>query len=196
MGHPSAGERMTTVVGIDPSLTDAGIAIIRDPASAATPNVPELKNVGEPGFDGADLIDRSMRVDRQFVRILRAMPQGVRLVVIEEVPRNNPNPRFASLYQERSALVTQLVVFLHKRKIPVVDVNVKTLKKFATGNGNAEKSEVIAAMKSLWPHAAINSNDNRSDALALASAGAMHLGWYRPEAVHHHHQGSINWGRA
>ncbi|QDM57130.1 RuvC-like resolvase [Rhodococcus phage Whack] len=176
---------MTTVVGLDPSLTAAGIAILDDPKSAATPNVPKLLTVGESGRKGATLAERAIRVGRQYEVILRSMPPAVRLVVVEAVPVHNPSPNMASLYQERAALVLRLVEFLAKRGIPVVDVNLSTLKLFATGNGRADKTQVIASMQSLWPHAIIK-NDNEGDALTLASMGGQYLGWHEPELPHHY----------
>lgn len=176
---------MTAVVGLDPSLTAAGIAILNDPKSAETPNVPKLLTVGESGRKGATLAERATRVGRQYELILRSMPPAVRLVVVEAVPVHNPSPNMASLYQERAALVLRLVEFLAKRGIPVVDVNLSTLKLFATGNGRADKAQVIASMAALWPHADIRNDDNRADALTLASIGAMELGWYEPELPHH-----------
>lgn len=181
------------IVGIDPSLTAAGIAILSSPATADTPNAPRLASVGASGKRGASLPERSIRVGDQTARILKAMPPSVRLVVIEALPLGVPNPNAASLYQERAALVIRLVEWLARRKIPVVDVSTSTLKKFATGNGRAEKAEVVDAMRSLWPHAVVR-DDNQADALALATAGAMYLGWHEPE-LPHHYEPNINWGQ-
>ncbi|ORM04570.1 crossover junction endodeoxyribonuclease RuvC [Prescottella equi] len=174
---------MTTVVGVDPSLTAAGIAVIKHPQHSGTPNVPKLVCVGASGQNGDSLPTRSIRVADQCERILRAMPPSVRLVVIEALPFTPP--KNAGMYQERSALVLRLVEFLARRRIPVVDVNVSTLKLWATGNGRAEKTEVLDAMQTLWPHARIGKNNNLSDALGLATMGAQELGWYPPELPHH-----------
>ncbi len=173
---------MTAVVGLDPSLTAAGIAILNDPKTAESPNIPKLASVGVSGSESATLAERSIRIADQSDRILRSMPQGVRLVVIEALPFSAP--KFAGKYQERCALYYRVVDFLARRKIPVVEVGVTTLKKFATGDGKADKREVMTAMQDLWPHARIR-DDNQSDALTLATIGAMHLGWHEPEMMHH-----------
>ncbi|OZF05229.1 hypothetical protein CH302_00985 [Rhodococcus sp. 15-2388-1-1a] len=183
---------MSVVVGLDPSLRAAGIALIRDPATASTPNVPKLLHVGEEGSDDVSLIGRATRVRRQRDRILRQLPAGVTLVMIEAIPKVNPTPKAASYFVERGALCLELAHYLAGKGIPVVDVTVGTIKLFATGNGRAEKPAVMAAMKELWPGAPIASNDNRSDALAIATIGAQHLGWYQPE-LPFHYAPNINW---
>lgn len=174
---------MSTIVGLDPSLTAAGIAVLKRPDTVDAPNRPKLTAVGATGQRGATLPERSIRVGQQAERILRAMPASVCLVVIEALPL--VPPKNTQLFQERAALVLRVAEYLAKRRIPVVDVGVPTLKLWATGNGHASKTEVLDAMQSLWPHAAIGDNDNKSDALALATIGAQRLGWYEPELPHH-----------
>lgn len=180
---------MTTIVGLDPSLTAAGIAILNSPQTASTPNAPKLLSVGAAGSHGDTLAQRSIRVGKQFERVMRSMPPSVRLVVIEALPYTPP--KNAGLFQERCALFHRIVEFLALRKIPVIDVSVTTLKLFATGNGRADKPEVVAAMRELWPHARIR-DDNQSDALALATIGAQHLGWHEPE-LPCHYAPEIDW---
>ncbi|ROZ49369.1 hypothetical protein EEB13_05440 [Rhodococcus sp. WS3] len=174
---------MSTIVGLDPSLTAAGIAILRSPDTAHTPNAPKLASVGATGSKTDTLAQRSIRVGKQFERIIRSMPASVQLVVIEELPF--VPPKNASLFQERCALFHRVVELLALRRVPVVAASVTTVKFFATGNGRADKLEVMAAMRELWPHAPIR-DDNQSDALALATMGAMHLGWHEPELPHHY----------
>lgn len=180
---------MTTVVGLDPSLTAAGIAILGSPGTTDTPNVPKLVTVGVSGSESASLAERSTRIGDQFERIVRSMPPNVRLVVIEQLPFTAP--KFAAKYQERCALYYRVTEFLARRKIPVVEVGATTLKKYATGDGRADKREVVNAMRDLWPHAKVR-NDNEADALALATMGAMRLGWHEPEMVHHFSP-NVNW---
>ncbi|MGR6579286.1 hypothetical protein ACT89R_01775 [Rhodococcus qingshengii] len=151
--------------------------------------MPKLASVGAAGSEGDTLAMRSIRVGDQFDRIIRSMPPRVRLVLIEELPFTAP--KFAGKYQERCALYYRVIEFLARRKIPVVAVNVGTLKLFATGNGRADKPEVMQSMRELWPHAKIR-NDNESDALALATIGAFHLGWHEPE-LPHHYAPNVNW---
>ncbi|WP_027500822.1 crossover junction endodeoxyribonuclease RuvC [Rhodococcus sp. UNC363MFTsu5.1] len=181
---------MSTIVGLDPSLTAAGIAVIKQPQHADTPNRPRLVTVGTSGQNGDTLAERSIRVGRQAENILRAMPATVCLVMIEALPLMPP--KHTKLFQERAALVHRVVEYLAKRRIPVVDVSVTTVKLWATGDGHASKTAVLESMQALWPHAAIGDNDNKSDALALATIGAQRLGWYEPE-LPHHIEPRVNW---
>jgi crossover junction endodeoxyribonuclease RuvC len=173
---------VTSVVGIDPSLTAAGIAVIASPQTSDTPNVPKLVCVGAGGSKSASLLQRATRIEAQKVAILRSLPEKVALVVIEDLPTHMPARGALS---ERIGLWWALTGFLAARKIPVVAVHPSTLKSFATGNGKAEKPEMVAAARDLWPHAQVR-NDNEADALLLASAGAMHLRWHQPELPCHY----------
>lgn len=174
---------MTTVVGIDSSLTAAGVAAINDPKTASTPNIPRLRTVGESGSENLTVVARAKRIRRQRDRILKAMPPTTCLVVIEALPPRQPPA--SSFYVERGALILELAEFLGTRRIPVIEVAVTTLKMFATGSGAAGKPQMVSAMRDLWPGAPLNGDDNLADALAAATLGSMHLGWYQPEATHH-----------
>lgn len=179
---------MTYVVGLDPSLTAAGVAAIAHPDIAPTPNVPRVRTVGERGSDEDTLLDTTRRLERQRVAILRAMPARVALVVIEHL--GVPNPKAPGRFRERAVLAGGIESFLAARSIPFCEVAPGTLKLWAAGSGSAAKAEVHDAMVALWPSADLwtvrgHCNDNASDALALASMGAQHLGWYPPELPHH-----------
>jgi crossover junction endodeoxyribonuclease RuvC len=179
---------VTTVVGIDPSLTAAGVAIVSHPSIAGTPNRPVLRTLGAGGTRSDGLVDRALRVGEQSRRIWAALPASTSLVVIEGLPMHKPPG--ASWYVERGAVILQLTAALARRRIPVVEVNLSTLKLWATGDGHADRGKpnkpmMMAAMRELWPHAAI-SNGNEADALALASLGGQRLGWYEPELPHHY----------
>lgn len=62
-----------------------------------------------------------------------------------------------------------LACWCEHHRIPYIGVEVKTLKSYATGNGNAKKPEMIAAAKALGFDP---SNDNEADALHLLRYGA------------------------
>jgi Holliday junction resolvasome RuvABC endonuclease subunit len=61
-------------------------------------------------------------------------------------------------------LLGQLTAWCEQRAIPYQGVPVGTLKKHATGRGNADKAAMIAAMQARGFHPA---DDNEADALAL-----------------------------
>lgn len=176
------------IVGLDPSMRAAGMAILRNPRDITGRNIPELKTIASENTGGT-IGQRALRIGTQADRIISAMPPQVRLVVVEAMPFRQP--KHSGLYQERCALLLDIVRFLVRRNIPVVDISVGTIKSFATGNGSAEKEDVMAAMRELWPGANIH-NDNESDALAIASIGGMHLGWFEPE-LPCHYAPNVDW---
>lgn len=59
-----------------------------------------------------------------------------------------------------------LEMWCETRRIEFREVNIVTLKKFATGRGNAKKPEMVAAAKAKWPAMRIP-DDNAADALFL-----------------------------
>lgn len=169
------------IVGLDPSMGAAGIAILKNPRLVEGRNRPELKTIGSENTGGT-IGQRALRIGAQGDAIISALPERIRLVLVEGMPFRQP--KFSGLYQERCALLYDVTRFLVRRGIPVIEVSVTTIKYFATGDGQAEKDAVMKAMATMWPGAAIT-DDNRSDALAIATIGAMHLGWYEPELPCH-----------
>lgn len=171
---------MSTIVGIDPSLVACGVAILKHPSLADTPNRPQLHTIGETGRKGATTAERALRLRRQVHRVLKAVPDTATLAVIE-------GPAYAATHggiHERAGLWWALYVGLAARRIPVAVCPPQTRAKFATGKGNASKTEVLDAMRHHWTTATIR-NDNESDALALATAGGMRLLWWPTEQDHH-----------
>lgn len=171
---------MTTVVGLDLSLRATGIAVIDHPDQASTPNMPRLHTVGENGRRNAATLDRAKRLSRTAKKVLAHVPEQPALAVIE-------GPAFASHHgaaHERSGLYWTVIMALGARRIPVAVCPPATLKRYATGTGAADKTQVLDAMRHHWTTAHIT-NDNESDALALATAGAMRLQWWPPETDHH-----------
>ena len=104
------------------------------------------------------------------------------LIALEELP-----------YGAKGAAKTKLdwlwgrvVDLAVKHEIPLLLVNVSAIKKFATGNGNASKDEVMLAMVNRYGGDGFiegtstgkpkMNNNNESDALAAAMIGARFLG--------------------
>ncbi len=81
-------------------------------------------------------------------------------VVFEEV-RAHRGTAAAHTY---GAFLGQLTAWCELNRVPYHGVPVGTIKKHATGRGNAGKAEVIAAMRAQGFHPA---DDNEADALAL-----------------------------
>ena len=156
---------MTTVIGIDASLTGTGIArITLDPFTIAT------HTISSAGKKGATLDQRATRLRKLRDTIIdHATPAD--LAIIE-------GPSYASntgSMWDRAAHWWNLVSTLHHLGVPVVEVAPARAKKFAADNGNADKTAVAAAMTRLWGDQVTPGNDNEFDALALATIGAIHL---------------------
>lgn len=152
------------VVGLDLSLTATGIA-----AASGT-----LHTITSKPDDGtiAGRLNRMADIEQAICRHL----DDLRLVVIE-------GPAFSSGAVPGSHLRAGLwwevvrTVVLHYA--PVAEVTPTTLKKFATGRGNATKADMRVAM---LQRAGLDvRDDNQVDAWWLRQAGLHHLG--SPEAV-------------
>jgi Holliday junction resolvasome RuvABC endonuclease subunit len=165
------------VVGIDVSLRATGLAI-RDTVLEVT----TTGRVVAPAL-GDDVLAVRNRIRRCVDGVLRWMPPRVDLVVIEHpIPATSG---YASMQLERAAaywiLVDQLVA-----RCPVAAVHPRTRAKLATGNGNASKAAVLAAMRETFPQVNIP-DDNVADAVALVEAGARRVGYgtvlYSPEQM-------------
>lgn len=156
-----------TVVGIDPSLTCTGVAII-DGADVVT------RRVMSPNI-GTTLLARRNRIRQAIAGILAPIPARVDVTVIE-VP--NSRQQFGA-QNERTALYWFLVDQLLARG-PVVEVAPSSRAKLATGNGRAGKGAVVTALRTAYPAAHIP-DDNVADALGLAWAGARWAGIPTPD---------------
>ena len=162
---------MSAVVGLDLSLTATGIA---------TPynGVRTITSRGRAD-DGLHLRhDRLVTLSTQIIREITSgsAPPGADLIVIEA-------PAFDSRtghQHERSGLwwlvVDDLIAWGHN----VVEVTTGSLKKYATGKGNAGKDEVLAAVVRRYPDVLVT-NNNEADALVLRAMGCDYLG--QPLAV-------------
>lgn len=64
--------------------------------------------------------------------------------------------------------MSHLTAFCEAKKVPYQSIPVGTIKKHATGKGNAPKSEMIDAAMKAWPEQSIK-DDNQADALWILS---------------------------
>ena len=188
---------MSAVVGLDPSLTNCGIAVLEGEPAANNihASVASLLCVGHPGKDSDGWDERSDRVVSQTRLVLSRVPPDAALVVIEAMPyMRKPLPS----YGDRWALWWGIYSSLRARRTPIAVCHQATRAAWATGKGNAPKDDVLAAVREMWPHAGLRprNDDNRADALVVASMGALHLDWRLPfEIKPRHHTGlkSVAW---
>lgn len=151
------------VVGIDPSLTCTGITIID-----GTAIVTGRSRTSKPADSTPREVRRRIRTSLR--RTLDQLPVKAELFVLE-------GPSMASKFgqpHERAGLFWMLVDQLLARG-EVVVVTPKGRAKYATGNGNAKKPDVVKAMRAAFPGVLIP-DDNVADSLALALMGVRHLG--------------------
>jgi Holliday junction resolvasome RuvABC endonuclease subunit len=155
-------------VGLDPSLTCTGVAVIDTEGGVLT------RRVVSPNI-GSSLLSRRNRIRKAIEGILASIPARVDVTVIE-VPHSRQ--QFGA-QNERVALYWMLVDQLLARG-PVIEVAPAQRAKLATGSGRATKDEVVAAMRAAFPETRIP-DDNVADAVGLAWAGARWAGIPTPD---------------
>jgi len=150
------------VVGIDPSLSATGVC-------TATGQLRTLKS--QP--DNGSVKDRADRIVDLADRVVDCLRDDVALVVIE-------GPAYAQQAQAgvhlRAGLWWQIVTHIHlaRSAAQVVEVSPTTLKKFATGKGNATKPDMRMA---LYQRGGLDvRDDNQADAWWLRELGLHLLG--------------------
>lgn len=153
------------IVGIDPSLTATGIADADGGLHTIT---------SKP--DDGTVTDRARRIATITAHLRPHRLADAHLVVIE-------GPAFSRQGQAgvhlRAGLWWRIVGLLHSAGVPVAEVSPSTLKKYATGKGNADKSDMRMA---LYKRAGLDvSSDDEVDAWWLRQMGLAHLG--DPDAV-------------
>lgn len=152
---------MSGVLGVDQSLRGTGLAL--HDGGVTTTSVLKA-DIGE-GVAGI------REAVRYLVGRVVAFAPHADLYVLEMpyIPRHN-----SGLVLERAWLFGMLYDQLCTRGRVAV-VATKTRAMYATGNGNADKAQVVAAMKVAHPHVHVR-DDNVADALALMGMGCRWLG--------------------
>lgn len=155
---------MTTVVGIDWSLSSSGVVRATDTGQMSTHRVQS-----KPTAD--TLHARSLRIRKMAMNVI-GLTVGADLVVIE-------GPAYASdtgKAHDRSGGWWLIVARVTALGIPIAEVPPPTLKVWLTGKGRRSKDEVLADTIHRYGHLTdIRSNDV-ADALGLATIGLAHLG--------------------
>ena len=152
------------VLGIDPSLTGTGLALLdtNDRLAVETHTIasrpPTLR-----GIDGR--IQRQARICREIID--HAGIGNWDLVVIEAPAYDSRTGH----QHDRSGLWWRVVGHALDHQAAVVEVTTGGLKKYATGKGNAGKDTVLLEVARRFPHVDVR-NNNEADALILAAMGA------------------------
>ncbi|AXH45542.1 resolvase [Gordonia phage Danyall] len=152
---------MTTVIGLDLSLTSTGHATLTyDPTNGD--HTVQLQTITSSPT-GKTLADRETRLTRLRQTIVGAC-RGADLVCVE-------GPSFGSNNSgtwDRGGLWWLVVTGLARLDVPSVEVPPATVKKFACDKGNGGKADVAAGITRLWPNEYPH-GDDQMDALTLAS---------------------------
>lgn len=158
---PEAGA--PTIVGLDLSLASTGVARIENSVATVT-RVTSRPTVNDSSRE------RVRRLTRIVAFLRTEVPCGSTVAV--EGPAFGSNDPGAHM---RAGLWWMVCEMLETRGCDVYVIAPSTLKKYATGRGNAKKDEVLAAVIRRYSDVDVKGNDE-SDALVLAAMCARHLG--------------------
>jgi Holliday junction resolvasome RuvABC endonuclease subunit len=182
---------MSTIVGIDPSLTSTGIAILVHGQPLT------LTTVGHGTRNGKSYAHRSDRIVSQCRAIIDCLrthtPRGGYDLAVIEGPAYGANLPSA---HDRAGLFWGLISTLRAKRIPTVVIPPATLKLWATGQGRADKTLMLATVRDWWPLPPSVRDHNQADAAALATIGAAHHGDPLPFELkprHHNTLNTIDW---
>jgi crossover junction endodeoxyribonuclease RuvC len=181
---------VTTIVGIDPSLTSLGLARIawREPAERphqfadsgelvvpAPGWLAETWSRSTTGKARAAIADEDARITHLAADAAEfCLPCDLAVIEGPSMHSRGGKP------WERAGLWWRIVHRLVANGVPVLQFAPTSRAKWATGSGKADKAAVSAAMARMWPDADIRNSDE-GDALALASIGVQfHLGSAAP----------------
>lgn len=169
---------ITTVVGLDLSLTSTGTARIEiehDDAGHIVAQIGSVGTIASKGKRADTLVDRSRRLSVLATKIVESCI-GADLVVIEGPAFSRSNPGM----HDRSGLWWLVVDMLRTDSyvgavVDIVEVSPTSRAKYATGKGNAGKDGVLAAVVRRYAEFLVMGNDE-ADAVVLAAMGARSLG--------------------
>lgn len=194
---------MAISVGIDPSLTSTGVAVLVDGRPA------HYGRYGRDGHNGATYHSRNNRIRQLRTEVWKAATSAGRpdIVIIEEHPYaiSVSGSEF-----DRAGLWHMIFEAFDARGIPSVIVGNTIGKAWVTGAGNASKLDMIAAIDDwFWgqlndpehpgPLGAWRKKDNAddvADAFGYATMGAFKLGDpipFEPKERHHTALQTLPW---
>ena len=153
------------VVGIDPSLTATGVALLQVESALCTVHTVTSRPVRSAVPAELATIKRMNSIRDRVETLITSRPT---LIVIE-APAFSKNNGMA---HERAGLwwkLYEMTAEISSGFVVVVKPNVRA--KYATGKGNAGKDEVLLAVSRRYPDIQVT-NNNEADAVVLAAMGA------------------------
>lgn len=187
-------EAVTLIVGLDLSLTSTGAArvdytrgILGPERVTVTLTRVESKPPRPPmGEQHPTLAQRSTRL-RKLAGRITAQAFGADLVVVE-------GPAYGSgtgSVHDRAGLWWLVVGRLTGAGLNVVEVPPSSLKRYATGKGNAGKDQVLAATIDRYRHHVQVTGNDVADALILAAMGCHWTGQPIEDNLPKTHQAAV-----
>lgn len=212
----------TAIVGLDLSLTSAGVAVLEtmppyilEPGQCA-PAL--LTNVGAAGKKTDGWTQRNRRVRTQTREVTKLLAGFDIMLAVLESPVYGPNTPGSTSgpgdAYDRAGLWHGVLAWLDFRNIPMAFITPGNGHSFVTGKGrlllpdgqpDRKKQTVIWETRKWWPHNQHPPqvkpwppvlNGDQGDALGLAVMGAMHEGFelpFRPERRHYHNVATCTW---
>ncbi len=150
------------ILGIDPATT-CGWAV-REPSGAYYSGVWHLKG---GRFEGGGM--RFLRLERQLSELLDLAAPDV--VALEEV-RMHKGVDAAHIY---GGIIAVIAKVCEEREVPYFAIPFGTIKRCATGKGNANKEAMVAAAVARWP-GWTPETDDEADARWICEAAVGELG--------------------
>lgn len=165
---------MTRILGVDPSLTGTGLALLDTDDHLVIPTW----TIETKGKADANLLDRWERLSDITGQVHntalgfgpggnhhpRELPVDLAVIEAPAFSRNNAGT------WDRAGLWWRIVDGLISITT-VIQIPPTTRAKYATGKGTAGKDEVLLAVAKRYPHVDVK-NNNEADALVLAAIGA------------------------
>jgi len=161
----------SSVIGLDLSLTGTGVAAIAVDTASLSTAVHASPPPATENLTGHVARHRQL-ADGIVAQVVATDP----ILAVVEGLQFSVKMRDSSLTR-RGFLWWAVIEGLCSAGVPVMEVTPQQIKQFATGKGNASKSEMVAAYAKAWPDAPLGRNvEDRADAAHAAALGSAWIG--------------------
>jgi crossover junction endodeoxyribonuclease RuvC len=153
---------MIKIVGIDPGLAGTGIGVIQGEKGI-------VSNYSFGSIDTDKNDPTFLRLNRIYTRVFDFLKQeSPDLVVIEDIYSLEKYPKSGIMLGKVAGV---LLIASYQAGANIEEVSVREVKKFISGNGNADKYQVEESTRHFLNHGEPIRPFHASDALALALTG-------------------------
>jgi crossover junction endodeoxyribonuclease RuvC len=161
------------IIAIDPSLTATGVAVLSPWEADPFWRVKTIRSAAPVAPP-----DPALAQIKRMERIVQELRLWITTSIVRPTFGVIESPAFSKnggMSHERAGLWWMLYQSLAGYEIPVITVKPNLRSKYATGNGNAGKDEVLLAASRRYPGVPMT-NNNEADAVVLAAMGARLMG--------------------